>query len=138
MKEITVKNILEVTDGELIIGNQEQTCKVFSKDTRIINPGDVYIGIKGEAFDGSNFWKEACKKGASCVIVENIDFTKENLGEYKGRIIIKVKDTLEALYNIARFKRESYNIPVIAITGSVGKTSTKDIIANVVSQNLKH
>ena len=137
MKEITVKNILEVTDGELIIGNQEQTCKVFSKDTRIINPGDVYIGIRGEAFDGSKFWKEAFEKGASCVIVENIDFEEENLEKYKGKTIIKVKNTLEALYNIARFKRESYNIPVIAITGSVGKTSTKDIIANVVSQKFK-
>ena len=137
MKDITVKNILEVTGGELIIGNQEQICEVFSKDTRIINPGDVYIGIKGETFDGSEFWKQAFEKGASVVIVENIDFTKENLGEYKGKTIIKVKNTLEALYSIARFKRESYNIPVIAVTGSVGKTSTKDIIANVVSQKFK-
>ena len=137
MKDITVKNILEVTGGELIIGNQEQICEVFSKDTRIINPGDVYIGIKGETFDGSEFWKQAFEKGASVVIVENIDFTKENLGEYKGKTIIKIKNTLEALYSIARFKRESYNIPVIAVTGSVGKTSTKDIIANVVSQKFK-
>ena len=134
---LTVKDILKATNGELIIGNENLICSVFSKDTRIINKGDVYIGIKGEKFDGSLFWEDALKNGASCVIVQNIEFNKEELKEYKNRTIILVEDTLQALYNIARAKRELYNIPVIAITGSVGKTSTKDIVANVVSQKYK-
>lgn len=137
MKNLIVKDILNVTNGELLIGDENLKCKSFSKDTRKIEKGDVYIGIKGETFDGSKFWRQALENGASCVIVENIDFTNENKEEFKEKSIIKVENTLEALYNIARYKRSLYNIPVIAITGSVGKTSTKDIVANVVSQKYK-
>lgn len=137
MKDLIIQDILNVTKGELIVGNKQQICKGFSKDTRNINDGDVYIGIKGENFDGNKFWKQALEKGASSVIIENIDFEKENIEDFKDKTIIKVENSLEALYKIAKFKRELYNIPVIAITGSVGKTSTKDIIANVVSQKFK-
>ena len=134
MKNITVEDILNIADGELIIGDKNLICENFSKDTREINVNDVYVGIKGEKFDGSKFWKDALDKGASCVIVENIIVTEEERNKYSKKTIIKVDDTLEALYKIARFKRDLYNIPVIAITGSVGKTSTKDIVANVVSK----
>ncbi len=134
MKNIKVEDILNITNGELIIGDKNLICENFSKDTRQINKNDVYIGIKGEKFDGNEFWKEALEKGASCVIVENIIVTEEEKIKYNNKTIIKVDDTLEALYKIARFKRDLYNIPVIAITGSVGKTSTKDIVANVVSK----
>lgn len=134
MKNVTIRDILRETKGELITGNRDIECKTFSKDTRKIQEGDVYIGIKGENFDGNQFWKQAFKNGAGCVIVENINFTEEDQKEFAGKTIIKVKNTLEALYQIARYKRSLYNIPVIAITGSVGKTSTKDIVANIVNQ----
>ena len=137
MKNLSIKDILNVTKGQLIIGNEEQECKTFSKDTRSIKKGDCYIGIKGETFDGSGFWRQALENGADCVIVENIDFTEDEKKEFEGKSIIKVKNTLEALYKIASYKRSLYDIPVIAITGSVGKTSTKDIIANVVSKKYK-
>ena len=137
MKNITVKKILELTNGELITGNEDFECENFSKDTRQIQENDTYIGIKGENFDGNAFWKEALEKGAKCVIVENIDFSKENLENFKDKIIIKVKDTFDALYKIATHKRDINNIPVVAITGSVGKTSTKDMVASVVSQKYK-
>ncbi len=134
MKNITVEDILNIADGELIIGDKNLICENFSKDTREINVNDVYVGIKGEKFDGSKFWKDALDKGASCVIVENIIVTEEEKNKYSNKTIIKVDDTLEALYKIARFKRNLYDIPVIAIIGSVGKTTTKDIVANVVSK----
>lgn len=134
MKDINVKDIIEVTKGEIITGNKELICENFSKDTRIIKENDIYIGIKGKSFDGNQFWEEALKKGASCAIIENIKITEEQKQKYSNKTIIKVENTLKALYQIARLKRERYKIPVIAITGSVGKTSTKDIIANVVSQ----
>ena len=137
MKDLIVRNILDVTGGELIIGDENLICKSFSRDTRKINKGDVYFGIKGETFNGNDFWKQALENGASCVIIENVNVTQEEKEEFKGKTIIKVKNTLEALYNIARYKRSLYNIPVIGITGSVGKTSTKDIIANVVAQKYK-
>lgn len=137
MKDLTIKNILEVTKGELVVGNEEDICKSYSKDTRTIKNGDCYIGIKGESFDGNLFWEKALENGASTVIVQNVDFTNENKEKWANKNIIKVKDTLEALYNMARYKRSLYDVPVIAITGSVGKTSTKDIVSNVVSKKYK-
>ena len=139
MKDLTIKNILDVTKGELIVGNEKDICKTYSKDTRIIQKGDCYIGIRGENFDGNKFWKEALEKGASTVIVQNVDFTSEDLTEWENKNIIKVENTLEALYKMASFKRSLYgnNFKLVAVTGSVGKTSTKDIIANVLSQKYK-
>ena len=90
-----------------------------------------------ETFDGNLFWEKALENGASTVIVQNVEIEDEKLRKWADKNIIKVEDTLEALYSIARYKRSLYNIPVIAITGSVGKTSTKDIVANVVSKKYK-
>lgn len=137
MKNLTIKEIMEVTKGQLIQGNLDFICKNFSKDTRTIQKGDTYIAIKGENFDGNEFWKQALEKGAECVIVSDIRYNQKDLQNFRNKTILKVKDTLEALYEIAKLKRSFYQIPVIAITGSVGKTSTKDIVANVVSQKYK-
>lgn len=137
MKNLTIKQIIEVTNGKLINGNLNLICENFSKDTRTIEEGDTYIAIKGQNFDGNLFWKQALEKGASCVIVSDIHYNEEDLEKYKDKTIVKVENSLEALYKIARLKRTFYKIPVIAITGSVGKTSTKDIVANVVSKKYK-
>ena len=137
MKKILVKDVIRVTQGQMIIGHDNETLENFSKDTRQINENDTYIGIKGANFDGNKFWKDAFEKGAKAVIVQDIDFEKETLSNFSNKIIIKVKNTLEALYKIAEYKRSLYDIPVIGVTGSVGKTSTKDIIASVVSTKYK-
>lgn len=137
MKDLFIRDILKITNGELIIGNENEKLENFSKDTRKIEKDDTYIAIKGETFDGNNFWKEAFQKGAKAVIVEGINFKKEELEEFKQKSIIKVENVLKALYKIAEYKRTLYDIPVIGVTGSVGKTSTKDIIASVVSKKYK-
>lgn len=137
MKNIKVKDIIKITKGELITGDKELICENFSKDTRTIQKGDIYIGIKGEKFDGSTFWKQALDNGAEAVIIANTQITQKEKEEYSEKTIIQVEDTLEALYEIAKYKRNLYDIPVVAITGSVGKTSTKDIIASVVSTKYK-
>ena len=137
MKNLLVKDILRVTSGKLIIGNEDEVLENFSKDTREINKDDTYIAIKGGNFDGNKFWKEALEKGAKAVIVQDVDFKKEDLSKFNNKTIIEVNNTLEALYKIAEYKRSLYNIPIIGITVSVGKTSTKDIIASVVSQKYK-
>ena len=137
MKDLSIKNIIEVTKGKLLVGNEEYVCMSYSKDTRTIKEGDCYIGIKGENFDGNLFWEKALENGASTVIVQNVEIEDEKLKKWADKNVIKVEDTLEALYNIARYKRSLYDIPVIAITGSVGKTSTKDIVSNVVSKKYK-
>ena len=139
MKKIKINKIIEITKGKLLTGNLDIECKNFCKDTRIIKTGDTYIGIKGEHFDGNTLWKEAFEKGATTSIIQDIDFTKENIEEYNDKNIIQVKDTIKALADIATYKRSLYGIdfPVVGVTGSVGKTSTKDIIASVVSQKYK-
>jgi len=132
-----VKEIIDITKGKLVLGNENLECDNFSKDTRTIQKGDIYIGIKGEKFDGSQFWKQALDNGAEAVIIENVQIIPEEMEKYSNKTIIKVENTLEALYEIAKYKRSLYDIPVIAVTGSVGKTSTKDVIASVVSQKYK-
>ena len=134
-----VKDIIRVTNGKLIKGNEETKIREFCKDTRIIKEGDTYIGIKGENFDGNTLWKKAFEAGASTVIVQGIDFSVENLEQYENKNIIEVEDTIQALADIATYKRISMekDFKVVGVTGSVGKTSTKDIVANVISQKYK-
>ena len=134
-KNITVQNILEATKGNLMYGNKNEICEKFSKSTKEIQPGDVYIGFKGERFDGGMFYEDALKQGAKgCIINKIADLEIKNI---PNKFVIQVDDTVEAIAQIAKLKREKYNIPVIAVTGSVGKTSTKDIIYSVVSQKYK-
>ena len=139
MSNLKVVDIIKATKGVLITGDKEIECENFAKDTRIIQKNDIYIGIKGDNFDGNLFWRDALNKGALGVIAQNIDITSEEKEKYtkENKIIIEVNNTLQALYDMAIYKRDLYNIPVIAITGSVGKTSTKDIVASVVSQKYK-
>lgn len=134
-----VKDIIRVTNGKLIKRNEEAEIKEFCKDTRIIKEGDTYIGIKGENFDGNTLWKKAFEAGASTVIVQGIDFSVENLEQYENKNIIEVEDTIQALADIATYKRISMgkDFKIVGVTGSVGKTSTKDIVANVISQKYK-
>lgn len=136
MHNVYVKDIIEKCNGELLIGDKDLILENFSKDTRTIKENDAYIGIKGESFDGNKFYEDALNKGASCCILDNIDSTLD-LTKYKDKTIIKVPNTIECIQTLAKYKRSLYNIPVIAITGSVGKTSTKDIIYKVVSQKYK-
>ena len=96
MKNLKVSDILKVTNGKLLIGNKDFECENFSKDTRNINIGDIYIGIKGQSFDGNKFWKEALDNGAKGVIIQDIDISDEDKETYKDKIIIKVVDTLKA------------------------------------------
>ncbi len=132
MKDIRVKDIINICKGKLICGDENIVCKEFKKDTRTINNGDVYIGIKGENFDGNTLYEKAFENGAQVCIISGVEAK-----EYKGKTIIEVEDSIKALQEIAEYKRKLYNIPVIAVTGSVGKTSTKDIIASIMSQKYK-
>ena len=130
MHKIYVEDIIRECNGKLVIGDSKKECINFCKDTRIIKENDVYIGIKGENFDGNKFYDKAFDNGASVCILDNIEDI--DINKYKDKTIIKVEDSIIALGKIAAYKRSLYNIPVIAITGSVGKTSTKDMIASVL------
>ena len=132
---IYVKDILEKCNGKLVLGDKNTLLENFSKDTRTINENDIYVGIKGEVFEGSLLYKDALEKGAlGCILNDSVILDFDFLENYKDRFIILVRDTIKCIQELATYKRSLYNIPVVGVTGSVGKTSTKDIIASVLSQ----
>lgn len=133
MYDLYVKDIIRLCDGKLLNGSLDILLGNFCNDTRRIEKNDVYIGIKGEVFDGNKFYRDAIEKGASVCILDSV----EDDYDYGEATVVLVSDTLKCVQKLAKYKRSLYDIPVIAVTGSVGKTSTKDIIASVVSQKYK-
>lgn len=99
-----------------------------STDSRTLSPGDMFIALKGENFDGSDFIMKAFEKGAVCVVTEK-NITGEN--------IINVGSAVRALGELARAHRSKFDIPVIAVTGSTGKTTVKNYLVSVLSQKYK-
>jgi len=125
-----VNELLRATRGRLISGKTSTVVKGISIDSRTIKPQEAFIAIKGPNFDGHNFVEEAIKRGAKAVI-----FQRQG-SRVKGKEVafIEVKDTIRALGDIAKFQRQKFDIPVIAVTGSNGKTTTKEIITWVLSK----
>lgn len=107
-----------------------------SVDTRTIEPGNIFIALSGEKIDGHSRVGDAFEKGASAVIVEKskISFVSNYI---ENKSVIAVDSTLEALGALGKYHRKRFNIPVIAIGGSNGKTTTKEMIATVLSRKLK-
>lgn len=123
-----IKDIIDICDGRLLCGNDELEVTFFSKDTRTINKSDTYVGIKGDHFDGNDFIEDAFDKGVSTAIIDK----KMDVSCFKNKTIIYVKDTIECLCKLAKVKRNNFKGTVIGITGSVGKTTTKDLIVSVL------
>jgi len=102
-------------------------CSKVSIDTRKIDPNSFFVAIKGERFDANTFAKEALEKGASFVVIDNANY-------YIDERTILVNDSLETLQELAKFHRQFLNLPIIALTGSNGKTTTKELINVVLSK----
>jgi len=102
----------------------------INTDTRTLQKGDVFVALAGEKFDGHNFVDKAWQSGTTAVVVQRDCSTKipHNIPQFY------VKNTLTAYQQIAHWWRQQLSIPVIGITGSVGKTTTKELIAGVLSQ----
>ena len=101
----------------------------ISTDTRKYIKGSVFFAIKGENFDGNKFVKEALSKGAVAVVTQN--------KSYKGKNIFVVKNTLKTLQDIATKYRDTFKIPIIAIGGSNGKTTSKELVSSVLRKEYK-
>lgn len=139
MNKIFVKDVINLCKGKIIFGKEDETIEDIVRDTREVKKGDTYIGFKGEKNDGNLMYEQALKNGAKiCLLqkssIENSIDIEKIKKEYNNSTIILVEDTTKTLQQIAILKRNMYNIPVVGITGSVGKTSTKDIIASVMSK----
>ncbi len=131
MQTLKCNEIISAVKGVLLSGDTDFDIKNISIDSRKIEDGDLYIPIIGDKFDGHDFIAASFEKGA------RISLTEKNIESKEGKTIIKVKDTRQALRSLAAYYRTKFDIPFIAITGSVGKTSTKDMLASVLSQKYK-
>lgn len=126
----TVEEVLKATGGVLIQGKSEGVLfRGISTDSRTLLEEELFIALKGIRFNGHDFALEALRKKARGVIVEE-DRAKEIPWDGdSSKVVIAVKDTLRALGDLARERRRRYRTPVVAITGSNGKTTTKEMIA---------
>ena len=134
---LKVQEILVATNGKLLNGNLNDNVKNFKIDSRKIDKGDFYIPLLGEKVDGHEFIYDIANKGAIGFLKsENYKINIEKVLSINKNInIIEVKDTLKALDDMGVYNRKKHkNIEVVAITGSVGKTSTREMIASVLSQ----
>lgn len=135
--KLSVDEILKATGGKLIQGNPvvrgdpSEIVTNISTDSRKIQKGEFYLALKGKRFDGHQFVEEVSKK-ARGVIIENLN-SEKILKQNPSLLGILVPDTLKALGDIALAWRQKFNIPVIAITGSSGKTSTKEMLSLFLS-----
>ncbi|NLW48330.1 MAG: UDP-N-acetylmuramoyl-tripeptide--D-alanyl-D-alanine ligase [Firmicutes bacterium] len=128
MVNFKLSEILQIIGGRLLQGDPELPVTGISTDSRKIKQGDLFLALKGERFDGHQFLSEAVKAGAAALLV------MEDPGLDLETPVISVDDTLKALGSIASAHRQKYKVPIIGITGSNGKTTTKDLVAAVLSQ----
>ena len=129
-----VKDILRATDAVLEGGPEENVFKGVSIDSRKIGPGELFWAIKGERFDGSSFIMEAAERGASGVVSEKGIANIPLSGDIAK---IKVGSSLEALHRLAAYNRKRHAVPLVAITGSNGKTTTKEILASILKKRFE-
>lgn len=135
MLELNLQEILKATKGALLKEADVKEIKAVSTDTRKIEEGTMFIALKGENFNGNNYVLDAFNKGAKIAIVDEV---KCDLNELKEDVaLIKVQNTGRALMDLAKFYREKLGLKVVGITGSAGKTSTKDLVAAVLSDKYK-
>jgi len=129
--EIRVREIAGAVCGRLVSGSGNRLVGGLSTDTRQMSPGDAFWALKGERYDGHDFLKEAVSKGAACVVVDR-GISRKIVAD-KEVSTIQVRDTLRALGDFARWWRHQRGACVAAITGSVGKTSTKEMVYQILS-----
>ena len=134
MEAMTVRELLEATGGILLGGwsHLDQTITAVETDSRAVHPGALFVALRGERTDGHKFIDGALAHGAAgCLVME------EPRELTPGRFFILVADTMAAIGKVARAYKARFDIPVIGITGSVGKTTTKDMVAAVLGQKFR-
>lgn len=127
MQRLNVKDVLTATGGTLVCGTEDFVISEVVTDSRKAGANMLFVPIVGDNNDGHDFIGSAFENGAETVV------THRDIPAMAGKNIIRVRDTRIAFGDIARYYKEKYNLPTVAITGSVGKTTTKDMISAVLA-----
>ncbi|MFV1993999.1 MAG: UDP-N-acetylmuramoyl-tripeptide--D-alanyl-D-alanine ligase [Verrucomicrobiales bacterium] len=130
MEALSLVEIAEDASGALIQGRPAAMASGVSTDTRSLKEGELYVALKGDRFDGHDFLAQAAQKGAAAVLVSSLPSSSEEI----SCGIIRVADTLRGLQLLAKNYRDRLGLTVVAVTGSSGKTSTKDFLAAVLAE----
>jgi UDP-N-acetylmuramoyl-tripeptide--D-alanyl-D-alanine ligase len=130
VEERSLKFVADACAGEIRRGSAEVTLKNVCTDSRTVRPGDLFFAIQGEHFDGHEFINEVAVKGAAAVVLEQ----KKIPARLPECAVLVVGDARMALGKLAAACRREFDLPVIAVAGSNGKTTTKDLIASVLRQ----
>lgn len=128
MKALSLKTITKYCDGRLIFGEPSVVCGSVNTDSRKIQAGELFFALVGEKFDAHDFVPQVAQAGAAAIVVSKVPQNAASL----PCAIIEVEDTLLALQTLARCHRQLTKPLVIGVTGSNGKTSTKDMLAEVM------
>ena len=134
MEPITLRQLIAAVDGTLLGDFSDLDAAVTSVDTdsRNIQPGSLFIPLEGERFDGHSFIPAALSAGAAgCLTARARD------SYAPGKFYVKVRSTQRALRDLARWYKKQFDIPFVCITGSVGKTTTKDMVAAVLREKFR-
>ncbi|MBM4065850.1 MAG: UDP-N-acetylmuramoyl-tripeptide--D-alanyl-D-alanine ligase [Planctomycetes bacterium] len=131
MEILSLDEILKAICGRIISSNEAAQINGISTDSRSIRSGDLFFALKGERFDGHQFVMHAMNTGAAGAVISN-EFKLEP--EYKNFPVIRVKDTTTALGDLAKYYRKKLSAKIIGITGSNGKTTTKEMTYHLLSQ----
>ena len=128
MKKLSITDILTATGGKLVGHDSGQLVGMVSTDTRSITDDALFVALRGENFDAHHFLNTAVDNGAACLLIDR------EQDEDLAVPTVLVEDTLQGLQDLAKWYRDSLDIKVVGITGSNGKTSTKDFTMSVLSQ----
>jgi UDP-N-acetylmuramoyl-tripeptide--D-alanyl-D-alanine ligase len=126
---LTAEWVAAAMAGTIVAGRTTTEFSGVSIDTRTLQPGELYVGIRGEKFDGADFAVAAVGAGAAGIVVPRTRDPKGGLSGVEAPVVIAVDDTTEALQALARATRQASGTKVVAITGSAGKTTTKEVTA---------
>ena len=129
----SLEDVLKATAGILISGKQENAFYGISTDSRLLGKGNLFVALKGEKFDGHDFVRTAMKQGAAGVLAHD-EVNINQMMANQNFAVIKVADTLTALGDLAQAWRRRFSVPVIGLTGSSGKTTTKEMMAAIISR----
>jgi UDP-N-acetylmuramoyl-tripeptide--D-alanyl-D-alanine ligase len=128
---MSVRDVVDATGGRLLSGSQDASLNAMFTDSREVKPGGLFVALRGEQQDGHGYIAQAIERGAGGVLCERPPQSVDHAA------VIVVPDTRQALFDITADRLRRQALPIVAITGSAGKTTTKDLIAHVLGRRLR-